>query len=606
MNRRQARHDAGQVLLRLLSQLEPFRAQIALAVLLGAGTIASSIGLMSCSAYIISAAALHPSIAVLAVAIVGVRFFGVARGIVRYLERLVSHSVTFKLLARLRTWCYAALEPLAPARLLRFQSADLYQRIVADVDTLDQFYVRAVAPPLVACVTTLLLWLLLARFDLRLATTAAGFLVLAGVGVPALTYKLSHAGGQRLIALRATLNTLVVDGLQGMAELVAFGQAGAWQERIAVTDAALRRVQFRLAVVSALGTALNMLLTALASLAVLVVAVPLVTAGHIEGVFLATLVLATQAAFEAVQGLPASVQALSTSVAAGRRLFELLDATPEVCDVAAQAAIPTSASLAVEGLRFRYGASEPWVLSDVSFRVPEGRLVAIVGPSGSGKSTLAQILLRFWEYDAGACRLGGREMRTLPQDEARQRFAVVSQQTHLFNTTIYENLRLARPEATEEEIIAAAKAAQLHHVVQCLPDGYATRIGENGHLLSGGERQRLAIARALLKDAPILLLDEPTAHLDLATERMVLRHLLDAARQRTTLLITHRLVGLEAADEILVLSDGRIVERGRHAELLAAGGLYRRLWELQEGARGFLREDDDEADAVDTCGVASA
>lgn len=581
----QSSGGAWRVLARLLRQLAPFRWRIALAVVLGAGAVASSVGLMSCSAYIISAAALHPSIAALEVAIVGVRFFGVARGVLRYLERLVSHGVTFRLLARLRAWTYASLEPLAPARLLRFQSADLYQRIVADVETLDQLYVRAVAPPLVAALTTVMLWLLLAHFDVRLANTAVGFLILAGVGVPTLTYRLSRTAGRQVIERRAALNTLVVDGLQGMSELVAFGQARAWQRRIAEADQAMRRAQLRLAVASALGAAATLLLTALAGLATLLVAIPLVADGQVAGVFLATLAVATQAAFEAVQPLPAALQALNASAAAGRRLFELMDAEPEVRDVASPARMPAASGLTVRRLSFRYAAHEPWALRDISFDAPPGKLVAIVGPSGAGKSTLAQALLRFWEYDVGECWLDDKELRALPQDDVRRRIAVVGQQVHLFNTSIYENLRLARPEATETEVIAAAKMAQLHAVALALPDGYSTRIGENGHLLSGGERQRLAIARALLKDAPILLLDEPTAHLDVATERRTLDQLLAAASGRAILLITHRLAGMERADEILVMSAGRIVERGRHAELLARGGLYHHMWELQQGWR---------------------
>ncbi|MFN2166608.1 MAG: amino acid ABC transporter ATP-binding/permease protein, partial [Anaerolineae bacterium] len=316
-------------------------------------------------------------------------------------------------------------------------------------------------------------------------------------------------------------------------------------------------------------------------LAVLALAIPLVRSAQLDGVYLAMMVMVVISSFEAVLPLPQAFQYLHTSLEAGRRLFEIVDARPTVAEPALPAPGPATPGLRVQGLHFSYAPNEPPVLGNISFELPPGRLVAVVGPSGAGKSTLVHLLLRFWEYQDGHILLGGRELRAYDAESVRAMMAVVSQHTHLFNASIRDNLVLARPGATEGEVIRAAEQARVHDFIQSLPQRYDTWIGEQGVRLSGGQRQRLAIARAILKDAPILILDEPTANLDALTEREVIDSLQAAAAGRATLLITHRLVGLEAADEILVLRSGRVVERGRHQDLMQMGGLYRRMWELQ-------------------------
>ncbi len=582
-------------ILRLLRLTLPFKWEITLAVLLGTATVGSGIGLMATSSYIISAAALHPSIAALEVAIVGVRFFGVSRGIFRYGERYVSHTVTFRLLARLRTWFYERLEPLAPARMQEFRTGDLLTRIVGDVETLQQFYVRVLAPPAVALLTTLGMWIFFATFDLRLANALVVFLVLAGVFVPLLTYALARSAGRRLITARGELETAALDGIQGMAELLAYGRADQQHERLACLNRVLVRAQAHLACVSALGRALLSFLTNTATLTVLILAIPLVTSGHLSGVLLATLALGAAASFEAVAPLPEALRHLASSREAAERLFAIVDAPPRVSDPAQPVAIPTQPALDVNGLRFRYAPDLPSALDDVSFTLRPGKLVAIVGPSGAGKSTLANLLLRFWDYDAGSICLGDRELRACAADDVRARIAVVPQQTHLFNGTIRQNLLIARSDATELKLDDAIRRAGLGAFLAGLPQSYETAVGEEGLLLSGGERQRVAIARALLKDSPLLLLDEPTANLDPVTERQVMCDLLDLGRDRATLLITHRLVGLSAADEILVLVGGRVVERGREDDLLRQRGIYHHLWRLQHQMLSSVTPDENAA-----------
>ncbi len=573
-----ARHP----LVRICALLRPFAGEITLAVCFGAATIAAGIALMATSAYIISRAALHPSIAVLEVAIVGVRFCGLARGVFRYSERYYSHQVTFRLLAQLRGWFYEAIEPLAPARLLRFRGGDLLARAVGDVETLQHFYVRVLAPPIVALLTSLGMWVFLATFDLRLANALLLFLLLAGVGLPALIYALSCGAGAALVNVRAELAAQVTDGIEGLPELIAFGQQDRYLGHITALGHEQARLEGRLARITGLREGLGALLTNLAVLTVLAIAIPLVATGRLPGVLLAVLALAAAASFEAVAPLPAALQQLGASAAAAGRLFELVDAGPAVATPTHPEPLPPApASLHVERLRFRYAPGEVPALDSVSLTLAPGELVALVGPSGAGKSTLANVLLRFWDYDEGSITLGGRELRACDPDAVRGRFAVVSQQTHLFNGTVRQNLLVARPDATEDELLAAVRRAHLEEVVAALPQGLETQIGEQGLCLSGGERQRVAIARAFLKDAPFLLLDEPTANLDTATEREVLAAIHELARGRATLLITHRLVGLADAREILVLDRGRVAGRGRESDLLAREGLYRRMWALQ-------------------------
>lgn len=577
---------SSPILLRLLGFLNGNWHRVALSVLLGALTIGASISLMGTSAWLIATAALHPSMAELGVSIVGVRFFGISRGIFRYLERLVSHDVTFRLLARLRVWFYEKLEPLAPARLMEYRAGDLLARIVSDVETLENFYVRVVAPPLTALLVGAATALFLASYDPRLGAALIGFFLALGLILPLLAQVISRGAGERLIRQRADLHIQVTDGIQGLADLLAYGRAQERLSRLANTSHAYGRTQQRMALISGVNSALGTLLTNLGLWVVVYLTIPSVNSGRISGVMLGALALLTQASFEAVTPLPLAAQMWNAAREAARRLFEVVDTEPTVKEAmplnAGQgAASEQPLSLRVSDLTFTYPGQTSPALRGVSFDLDAGASLAIVGPSGAGKSSLVHLLMRFWEYDSGEIRLGGESLRELAPAEIRARFAVVSQNSYFFNATINQNLRLARPSATQEEIEAAARQAQIHDFIVSLPKGYRTLIGEQGVRLSGGERQRLAIARALLKNAPILILDEPTANLDPLTEQQVLETLFAIMRQKTTLLITHRLIGLENVDEILVLDAGQIVERGTFQQLLQGEGLFRLLWDLQ-------------------------
>ncbi len=572
----------SKILPRLLSFLEGNWPLVVLSVLIGSATIGSSIALMGTSAWLISTAALHPSVADLGVSVVGVRFFGIARGVFRYLERLVSHDVTFRLLSRLRVWFYEKLEPLAPARLMEFRAGDLLSRIISDVETLENFYVRVVSPPLTAILVGIFTSIFLASFYPILAPVFLIFFLSLGLILPALAQITSRRPASQTITLRADLHTHLVDGIQGMADILAYGRANERLTQISSIGLDYGNAQRRMARVAGFHSGLSTLLTNLGLWTILVLCIPQVTSGNLAGPMLASLTLLTFASFEAVTPLPLAAQMWNSSCEAARRLFEVVDTEPVVKDDIRYSGNDTRISnIKFSNLSFTYPNQTIPALQNVTFDLRPSASLAIVGPSGAGKSTLANLLLRFWDYSSGEITLGAESLKMIEQDEVRARIGLVSQNTYFFNTSVYENLRFARRRVKREEVESAAQAAQIHDFILSLPKGYATMIGEQGLRLSGGERQRLAIARVLIKDAPILILDEPTANLDPLTEKQVLETLFGVMKQKTSLLITHRLIGLENVDEIIVMDHGRIVERGTHTSLIRENGLYYRLWMYQ-------------------------
>jgi thiol reductant ABC exporter CydC subunit len=572
-----------KTLLRLLGFVLPVWRWLLLAVGLGSLTIAASIALLATSAYLISAAALHPSIAELQVAIVGVRFFGLSRGVFRYLERLSSHETTFRLLGRLRVWFYGVLEPLAPARLGGERSGDLLSRFLADIETLENFYVRVLAPPLVALVVLAGTGLFMAGFDVRLSAVLLATLLLVGVGLTWLSLVLGRKPGQVLVEAKASLQADLVDGLQGLPDLLVYDGLPAHFERLQASQSALQRAQQKMAAISALQSGLNQLLTGLGTWLVLVLGILLVSTGQLPGVYLAVIVLAAMASFEAVQGLPLAAQYLESNLQAARRLFAMADTPPAVLDVPGSQEEVSSAHLKVNDLCFNYPGDSTGnpALAGIHIELPLGKHIAILGASGSGKSTLFQLLLRFWEMDAGEITLGGREVHKYTQESVRLCFSVLPQNNYLFNTSLRENLLVANPAANPQQVEQALKTACLDEFVTTLPQGLETLVGERGLQLSGGERQRLGLARLLLKPAPIYLLDEPTAQMDTRLEAHIIRNLQVALQEHSLLWITQRLVGLEWMDEILVMQAGRIIQRGTHVELIGVDGLYRQMWSAQ-------------------------
>lgn len=565
-----------RVFWRVLGLALPFWRGMSYAAFLGMVTIGSSVALMGTSAWLISKAGLQPSIAALGVAPVMVRAFGVSRAVFRYLERLVSHNVTFKLLARLRVWFYEQIEPLAPAALGKYRGGDLLSRVVADVEELENVFTRVIAPPVVAVFIGLAVTIFAGLFDVWLAVVVFAFMMTAGTALPVFAWFTGQGPGSDMVHTRSDLNAGLVESIQGMADAVAYGQQPAQMTKLRADNDRLAAKERRMALLDGLQTGLLVLLTNMSAVGVLAVAV-----GRVEPIMLGTLALATLAAFEAINPLIPAAHHLGASLTAAERLFDIADAKPTVHEPEQPAPRPERASLEVRDLHFRYGENETPALDGLSFSLEPGHMVAVVGPSGAGKSTLVNLLLRFYDCDAYEILLDGRDIGEYAQDDVHALAGVMSQRTHLFNTTIRENIRIANDNATEDDVIDAAKSAQIHDFIESLPDGYMTAVGEGGAALSGGERQRIALARMLLKGAPLMILDEATANLDAVTERDVLESVYAAQDDRALLVITHRLTQLERADEIIVLDAGRVVERGTHAELLATGGLYREMYDSQ-------------------------
>ena len=581
-----------RIFLRLLSFLAAFRWLIALAILLGSVMIASNMLLLGMAAYLIAASALGPLMVTLTIPVYIVRFMSVSRAGSRYTERLTAHKVTFRLLARLRTWVYRHLEPLSPTYLHTQRSGDILTSLVTDVDELQNIYLRVVSPIVVAILISLLTFALFAIFSPVLAWVAVAFLIVTGCGVPLLSGLLARGMGKQQLVVRAELNAQIVDGIQGVQDLLAFGQEGTHLKMLAELEQRLGKIQQRMAFIAGLQQALNDLLMNLALWSLLILSIPLVLTKAIDGVYLAFLTLIILASFEAVQPLGQAFQMLGHSVAAGERLFKITDAMPQVQEPAVPLAAPDSTSQALtltfDHVHFAYQAGEGEAVQDISFEVVAGKRVAIVGASGAGKSTLVNLIVRFWDATQGTIQLNGQNIQQYAREDLRSLIGVVAQDTYLFNDTIRGNLLLARPEATDSELEQVLEQAQLSDFIHQLPKGLTTWVGEQGLRLSGGERQRLAIARALLKNATLLILDEATANVDPLTEQQLLDALDTLMKGRSTLVITHRLVHMERMDEILVLNKRCIVERGTHNELLQTRGVYSEMVQLQEGMLSLL------------------
>jgi thiol reductant ABC exporter CydC subunit len=528
--------------------------RVALAILLGALAVGFGIALMTAAGYLISRAAEQPPILSLTVAIVAVRFFGLARPVARYLERIASHAVALRSLARLRARFYERIEPLAPAQLAGYRRGELLNRMVGDVDALQGLHPRVLGPPAVAALVCVASVAAAATVLPEAAAILAAGLFVGGVAVPLLAWATSRSAGRRQVAARGELTGELVELLRGAPELVAYGREDEALARVRAADAELVRLGRRDALAAGAADALLILVAGATVAGVLAVAVDAHAAGTLDRVLVATLALLALAAFDAVLPLPVAARELSGLLAAGRRVLETAEREPLVRDPAdPRPRPPRRAPIALEGVTARYG-SEPPALRRFDLRLEPGRRVALVGPSGAGKTTVMNLLLRFLDPVEGRITIAGHDLREYRQADVRSTFALAGQDAHLFDSTIRENLRLGRPEATDADLWVAIQRARLGDWVASLPAGLDTHVGEEGTMLSGGQRQRLVLARALLADAPVLLLDEPTAHLDPPTARALIDDVLDAGGDRGVLLITHRAEGLERMDEIVALA----------------------------------------------------
>ncbi|WP_277439077.1 thiol reductant ABC exporter subunit CydD [Streptomyces sp. SPB162] len=570
----------GRPLRRVRRMAGPLRGRFALALLLGALALGCAVGLMATSGWLISRASQQPPVLYLMVAVTATRAFGIGRAVFRYAERLVSHDAVFRSLADLRVAVYRRIERLAPAGLKETRRGDLLSRLVADVDGLQDYFLRWLLPAGTAvgvCVASAAFtgWLLP-----EAGVALAVGLLTAGAGVPALSAVLSRRTERRLAPARGELATQVVDLLTGTAELTVAGALPGRRERAARSDRTLTRLAARSAATTALGAGLTALVCGLTVVACAYAGIQAVRDGRLDPVALAVVVLTPLAAFEAVAGMPLAAQYRQRSRAAALRVHEVLDAPEPVREPERPVEPPALPfPLVVRDLTARYPGQGRPALAGLDLELTQGRRIAVVGPSGAGKTTLAQVLLRFLDAESGSYTLGGTEGAALDGDDVRRLVGLCAQDAHVFDSSVRENLRLARPAADDDALRAALAAARLDADLDTL-------VGEHGARLSGGQRQRLALARALLADFPVLVLDEPAEHLDLPTADALTADLLDATRGRTTVLITHRLAGLagDAVDEIVVLDRGRVTQRGTYEELAALEGPFRRTLERERAA----------------------
>jgi thiol reductant ABC exporter CydC subunit len=575
--------DGRPPLLRLLAMARPLRGRLLAAVAAGAAATGCGVGLLAVSGFLLARASQHPAILAISAAVVAVRALSIGRGVSRYLERLASHDVAFRVLAQVRVAIWRRLEALAPAGLAAFRSGDLLARLVSDVDATQDLFIRGLSPLLAAvlvgggAVTVCLLILAPAA-----AVLAAGLLA-AGLAVPLAGAAVARTAARAAAPARGRLAATVTDLLDGAADLHAFGAADAALERADAADAELTRADRRTAAASALGTGLMSAVTGLTVWGVLLLGVAATGTGVLSRVPLAVLTLTALASFEAVTALPAAAVQIGQARVAAARITAVTDAPDPVREPSRPRALPPGPfGIQLIEATVRYRPGGPPALDRVSLDLPPGQRIAIVGANGAGKSTLAAVLLRFRELSGGAALLNGHDLASYAADDVRSVIGGCPQDPHLFNATLRDNLSLARPGATDEELEAAAARARLLPWITSLPRGWDTPVGTGGTAVSGGERQRLALARAFLADPVLLILDEPTAHLDPPARRALTDDLLHATEGRSVLLITHQPDGLDQVDHIVVLDHGRIAEQGRHHQLRHAGGPYQRIWDSED------------------------
>jgi len=576
----------GAVLGTLLAKTRGYRGRLALTFGLGIARVAALIGIGALGALAVRAVSRGESAAALLVALLVVAPLA---GILHWLESWLAHDVAYRLLADMRLEVFRKLDALSPAYLTRRRTGDLAGVATHDVELIEYFFAHTVTPALVAVLLPAAVLVTLAVFAPPLALVLVPFLLYTAL-IPVLGRARIDRLSSRAREASGDLNAQVVDTVQGLGEIVAYGRVRAWGELLVAK--ARRFYDLRLPFLRDLArqSALQEMATGLGGLAVTAVGAWLAHSGRLEAAALPLLTLLALSAFVPLWEVAQVGRQLADTLGSARRLH-VVEAEPvPVTDGRGVPAVVGAGALAVElaDVTFAYPSRPRPALDGVSLRVPVGSTVALVGPSGAGKTTVANLLLRFWDPQGGVVRLLGHDLRDYTLDDLRRRIALVAQDTYLFNDTLRANIMLARPDADELALAAAIERAALSDVVAALPDGLDTVVGERGARLSGGQRQRVAIARAFLKNAPVLILDEATSHLDAVSEMMVREALDRLARDRTTLVIAHRLSTVRDADAILVFEHGRVVETGTHAVLLARGGLYAHLVARQLAAGAAL------------------
>lgn len=567
----------------LLKFLAPFGYLLFLSIILGSATILANIGLMGTSAYLIAKAALHPSIATLQVAIVGVRFFGLSRGVFRYLERLVSHNLNFKLVTGLRVWLYQKIEPLAPGIIYLYNSGDLLNRLVADLDNLDDFYVRSLSPVAVAAIIIGSSSLFLGNINNHTGWILFCGMLLCATILPVSIFKITQKTNQKQVEIKNKLSVWMVDYLNGLDEILLYGKEKEFRKQAEELTQESGKNQIYQAFNNSLSTGINLLLTNLTLVMVILIVTPSIHQGKMEGFLLPVITLIILASFEAVNPLAATAQNMVKSIKSGTRIREISEVKPLVQDLPEPYTLEKEPLLIeVMGGGFRYATDEEWALRDIQLTIHPGEKIAILGPNGSGKTTIAYLMQRYYPLTEGILLLNGMDILKIREDNIRDLLTYVNPRPYFFNKSLRENLRMAKEDASDIELEEVIGRTGLMEWMSLLPAGLNTSLGENGWAMSGGEKQKLSLARVLLRKPSVVILDEPTANMDAITSRKIIPELIRSTEGKSLVWITHSLIGLEQMDQLIIMDQGRIVERGKYMDLIKAGGYFSKVWKIQQ------------------------
>ncbi|HEM8614135.1 TPA: cysteine/glutathione ABC transporter ATP-binding protein/permease CydC [Citrobacter amalonaticus] len=565
-----------RALLPYLTLYKRHKWMLTLGIVLAIITLLASIGLLTLSGWFLSASAVAGFAGIYSfnymLPAAGVRGAAITRTAGRYFERLVSHDATFRVLQHLRIHTFSKLLPLSPAGLARYRQGELLNRIVADVDTLDHLYLRVISPLVGAFVVIMVVTIGLSVLDVTLACTLGGVMLLTLFIMPPVFYRAGKATGQNLTHLRGQYRQQLTSWLQGQAELTIFGASDRYRAQMEATELQWHEAQRRQSELTALSQALMLLIGAIAILLMLWMSAGGVGDNAQPGALIALFVFCALAAFEALAPVTGAFQHLGQVIASAMRITELTEQKPEVTFPTDVSDVPDQVTLTLRDVSFSYPEQAQKALDSLSLQVNPGEHIAILGRTGCGKSTLLQLLTRAWDPQQGEILLNGCSIATLNEATLRKTISVVPQRVHLFSATLRDNLLLAAPDASDDQLTDTLRRVGLEKLLD--DAGLNSWLGEGGRQLSGGELRRLAIARALLHDAPLMLLDEPTEGLDATTESQMLELLAEVMRDKTLLMVTHRLRGLARFDQIIVMDNGQIIEQGNHADLLAQQGRY--------------------------------
>ncbi|MBA7846398.1 cysteine/glutathione ABC transporter ATP-binding protein/permease CydC [Klebsiella sp. RHBSTW-00484] len=547
-----------------------------LGVVLAIVTLLASIGLLTLSGWFLSASAVVGVAGIYSfnymLPAAGVRGAAIIRTAGRYFERLVSHDATFRVLQHLRVFTFSKLLPLSPAGLARFRQGELLNRVVADVDTLDHLYLRVISPLVGALVVILVVTAGLSVLDVPLALTLGGIMLLTLLVLPPLFYRAGKPAGESMTQLRGQYRQQLTAWLQGQAELMLFNASDRYREQMEKTEVRWQDAQRRQAELTALSQALMLLIGGIAIIAMLWLASAGVGGNTQPGALIALFVFCALAAFEALAPVTGAFQHMGQVIASAKRITQITEQEPEVSFTQGEGQKLEQIALTLNQVTFSYPQQPSPALDNVSLQVKAGEHIAILGRTGCGKSTLLQLLTRAWDPAQGEILLNHQPLTQLDETTLRQAMSVVPQRVHLFSATLRDNLLLASPQSSDAQLSETLERVGLGKLLE--DSGLNSWLGEGGRQLSGGELRRLAIARALLHDAPLMLLDEPTEGLDATTESQILDLLAEVMRDKTVLMVTHRLRGLARFNQIIVMDNGKIIEQGSHAELLAEQGRY--------------------------------